>query len=265
MAFPRLSILRERPAGGREGRSRLLRIRTPRFFVISTVSPIGAGFSRVQLRHGRECDNVAAMKNFPSVKLSATPMALLLSTMQLAAAPSDATRPAKALGPANAPATIEFFSDLQCPQCARYEPIVKSLKTEFGDQVRIVLRQFPLNTHEQAVLAACVAEAAANQGKFWQMAEALYKTQWMWASAPAPRTILMDQAKNLGLDLDQFQKDLDGTECSEQIDADGAYGLALGVKTAPSVLINGFNVPNTEFNENGFRAAIKAPLPKTAQ
>jgi len=65
---------------------------------------------------------------------------------------------------------------------------------------------FPLNTHEHAVLAACAAEAAANQGKFWQMAEALYKTQWMWASAPAPRTIFMDQAKNLGLDLDQSKR-----------------------------------------------------------
>src|SRR5438477_12533324 len=174
-------------------------------------------------------------------------------------------RPANALGPANAPVTIEFFSDLQCPQCARYEPIVKSLKTEFGDKVRMVLRHFPLNTHEHAVLAGCAAEAAANQGKFWQMAEALYKTQWMWASAPAPLTIFIDQAKNLGLDLDQFQKDLDGTECRERIDADGAYGLARGVKTAPSVLINGYNVPNTEFNENGFRAAIEAALAKANQ
>jgi len=205
------------------------------------------------------------MKIFSSAKLSATPMALFLSTMQLVAAPSDATRPANVLGPANAPVTIEFFSDLQCPQCARYEPIVKSLRTEFGDKVRMVLRHFPLNTHEHAVLAACAAEAAANQGKFWQMAEALYKTQWMWASAPAPRTIFMDQAKNLGLDLDQFQKDLDGTECRERIDADGAYGLARGVKTAPSVLINGYNVPNTEFNENGFRAAIKGALAKANQ
>src|SRR5437870_12958443 len=168
MAFPRLSILRERPADGPKGTSRLSTNRTPRFFVISTVSPIGAGFSRVQLRHGQECDNVAAMKNFPSAKLSVTPMALLLSTMQLAGAPSDATRPANVLGPAKAPVTIEFFSDLQCPQCARYEPIVKSLKTEFGDKVRMVLRHFPLNTHEHAVLAACAAEAAANQGKFWQ-------------------------------------------------------------------------------------------------
>src|SRR5260370_16542090 len=110
MAFPRLSILRERPAGGREGRSRLLRIRTPRFFVISIVSPIGAGFSRVQLRHGQERDNVAAMKIFSSAKLSATPMALLLSTIQLAPAPPAAPHPPTAFCPPNSPLTLSTFS-----------------------------------------------------------------------------------------------------------------------------------------------------------
>src|SRR5437667_12136518 len=115
------------------------------------------------------------MKIFSSAKLLATPMALFLSTMQLVAAPSDATRPANMLGPANAPVTIEFFSDLQCPQCARYEPIVKSLKTEFGEKVRMALRHFPLNTHEDAVLAACAAEAAAGQGKVGQVAEGLFQ------------------------------------------------------------------------------------------
>src|SRR5260370_41539693 len=115
-------------------------------------------------------------------------------TLSAIAAPGDDVRPANALGPAGAPVTIEFFSDLQCPQCARYEPIVKSLKTEFGDKVRIVLRHFPLRAHEHAVLGACAAEAAANQGKSWQMAAALYKTQWMWASAPGPRPIPMDPA-----------------------------------------------------------------------
>jgi protein-disulfide isomerase len=181
------------------------------------------------------------------------------------AAPRAEIRPADALGPANAPVLIEYFSDMQCPQCARNEPIVKSLKIEFGDKVRMVLRHFPLETHQNAVLAACATEAAANQGKFWQMVEALYKTQWMWGRAPAPRTILMDQAKNVGLDLDQFQKDLDSSECRERINADRAYGKALGVKSAPAVLINGFNVPNSELNESGFRAAIKAALAKTGQ
>jgi len=182
-----------------------------------------------------------------------------------AMAAADDIRSANALGPANAPVVIEFFSDLQCPQCARYEPMVKSLKAEFGNKVRMVLRHFPLSGHKHALPASWAAEAAANQGKFWEMAEALYKTQWMWARAPAPRAIFLDQARRLGLDLDKFQKDMDATEVHDRVTADQSHAQAIGAKTAPSVVINGYNVPNTEFSENGFRAAIKGALAKAGQ
>lgn len=191
-------------------------------------------------------------------------IALQLNSIALAA-PGDEVRPANALGPAGAPVTIEFFSDFQCPQCARYEPVIKSLKDEFGDKVRLVVRHFPLGTHENAALAACAAEAAANQGRFWQMIETLYKTQWMWGTAPAPRAILRDQAKQVGLDVDQFETDIDSPGCRSRVGVDGLRAEKLGVKTAPSVVINGYNVPNTEFGENGFRAAIKAALAKAGQ
>lgn len=181
------------------------------------------------------------------------------------AAPREEIRPANAVGRADAQVTIEFFSDMQCPQCARYEPMVKGIRDEFSDKVRMVIRHFPLKAHGHAELAACAAEAAANQKKFWEMVEALYKTQWMWAKAPAPRVIIMDQAKLLGLDLDQFQKDMDGNEVRDRIAADQHYAQSLGVKTAPSVVINGYNVPNTDFNENGFRTAIKTALAKPGQ
>lgn len=181
------------------------------------------------------------------------------------AAPREEIRPANAVGRADAPVTIEFFSDMQCPQCARYEPMLKGIRGEFSDKVRMVIRHFPLKAHEHAELAACAAEAAAKQKKFWEMAEALYKTQWMWAKAPAPRVIIMDQAKLLGLDLDQFQKDMDGNEVRDRIAADQRYAQSLGIKTAPSVVINGYNVPNTDFNENGFRTAIKTALAKPSQ
>lgn len=202
-------------------------------------------------------------------KLNAAPFLVLLIALRsntvTLAAPGDQVRPANALGPADAPVTIEFFSDFQCPQCARYEPIIKSLKDEFGDKVRLVVRNFPLSTHENAALAACAAEAAANQGRFWQMIEALYKTQWMWGRAPAPRTIWRDQAKQVGLDVDQFEKDIDSSECRSRVGLDAMRAESLGVKSAPSVVINGFNVPNSEFSESGFRAAIKAALAKSGQ
>jgi len=181
------------------------------------------------------------------------------------AAPKAQVRSANVLGPSSAPVTIEFFSDLQCPQCARYEPIVKTLKTEYGDKVRLILRHYPLGTHENASLAACAAEAAANQHKFWEMAEALYKTQWMWGRAPVPRAIFADQAKQLGLDVDKFKQDLESDECRARVGTDARYADSIGVKTAPSVIINGYNIPNSEFSENGFRSAIKAALAKAGQ
>jgi protein-disulfide isomerase len=191
-------------------------------------------------------------------------LGLSFSTSALAG-PADEIRPANALGPANAPVTIEFFSDLQCPQCARYEPMVKSVRAEFGDKVRMVIRHFPASTHEHAILAAWAAEAAANQHKFWEMVEALYKTQWMWGKAPAPRAIIMDQAKSLGLDLDRFEKDMGGSEVHERVEVDQIHGHSIGVKSLPSVVVNGYNVPNSEFSEDGFRAAIKAALTKAGK
>jgi protein-disulfide isomerase len=201
------------------------------------------------------------MKIVSSLRL---PVFICVAASGLAVA-GDEIRPANAVGPANAPVLIEFFSDLQCPQCARYEPMVKSVRAEFADQTRMVIRHFPLSAHEHALLASCAAEAAANQKKFWEMVEGLYKTQWIWAKAPAPRVILMDQAKQLGLDLDQFQKDMDGPDVRVHIGDDQRRAQAVGVKTAPSVVINGYNVPNTEFNENGLRTAIKAALAKATQ
>src|SRR5689334_21635643 len=135
------------------------------------------------------------------LRTSALFIVLLSLITSALAAPGDKIRPANALGPAGAPVTIEFFSDLQCPQCARYEPVVKSVRAEFGAKTQLVIRHFPLTGHEHAMLAACAAEAAANQHKFWEMVQAIYKTQWIWARAPAPRTILIDQAKSLGLDV----------------------------------------------------------------
>jgi protein-disulfide isomerase len=180
-------------------------------------------------------------------------------------APGDKVRSANTLGPADAPVTIEFFSDLQCPQCARYEPMVQAIRGEFGDKVRLILRHYPLKEHEHAYLASCAAEAAANQKKFWEMVAGLYKTQWIWGKAPVPRAILIEQAKQLGIDTDRFEKDLDSSEVQNRIEADGDHARSIGVKSVPAVVINGYNVPNAEFNEDGFRAAIKAALAKASQ
>ena len=202
------------------------------------------------------------MKNFFRTTLVAfLIMSAAAVTLTASDPPPGATSP-PTLGPSDAPVTIEMFSDFQCPQCARSDPMVKKLKSEFGDKVRFVFRHFPMEKHQNAILAACAAEAAARQKHFWEMAEALYRTQWMWGEAPAPRIALIDRAKELGLNVPQFEEDLDKTELRERISADQDRGQALGVKSTPWVFINGYSVPNAEFNESGIRAAIQKALAK---
>jgi len=195
--------------------------------------------------------------SFVAVLIISAARATLLASDQ----PPGATAP-QTLGPSDAPVTLEMFSDFQCPQCARSAPMVKKLKAEFGDKVRMVFRHFPMEKHQNAVLAACAAEAAARQHHFWEMAEALYRTQWMWGEAPAPRVALIDRAKELGLNVPQFEEDLDATELRERISADAARGQARGVKSTPWIFINDYSVPNAEFNESGIRAAIQAAIAK---
>lgn len=202
------------------------------------------------------------MKNFFRITLVAfLIMSAAAVTLTASDPPPGATSP-QTLGPVNAPVTIEMFSDFQCPQCARSDPMLKKLKSEFGDKVRFVFRHFPMEKHQNAILAACAAEAAARQKHFWEMADALYRTQWMWGEAPAPRIALIDRAKELGLNVPQFEEDLDKTELRERISADQDRGQALGVKSTPWVFINGYSVPNAEFNESGIRAAIQKALAK---
>lgn len=202
------------------------------------------------------------MKNFFRITLVAfLIMSAVAVTLTASDPPPGATSP-QTLGPVNAPVTIEMFSDFQCPQCARSDPMLKKLKSEFGDKARFVFRHFPMEKHQNAVLAACAAEAAARQKRFWEMAEALYRTQWMWGEAPAPRIALIDRARELGLNVPQFEEDLDKTELRERISADQDRGQALGVKSTPWVFINGYSVPNAEFNESGIRAAIQKALAK---
>jgi protein-disulfide isomerase len=202
------------------------------------------------------------MKNFSRISFVALLSMFAAGITLIASDVPRGAEPPHILGPADAPVTLEMFSDFQCPQCARTDPVVKKLKSEFGDKVRIVLRHFPMDKHQNAIIAACAAEAAARQNRFWEMADALYRTQWMWGEAPAPRVALVDRAKELGLNVPQFEEDLNASEPRVRIAADRARGQALGVKSTPWVFINGYSVPNAEFNENGLRAAIQAALAK---
>jgi protein-disulfide isomerase len=168
-------------------------------------------------------------------------------------------------GNPDAPVTLEEFGDFQCPPCGSFSVFVHELVKEYDSRVRLVFRNFPLKTHEHAREAALAAEAAGLQGRFWEMHDLLYREQANWSRAPNVRELFESYAGMIGLDLDQFKKDMDGEEVRARIDSDRQRGESLGVKVTPTLFINDRPLDQKDKNPEGIRAEINAALEKKSQ
>ncbi len=136
--------------------------------------------------------------------------------------------------------TLVEFSDFQCPYCALAVPELKAVLKSYPSQVKLIFKQFPLENHPQAGFAAMAALAAKGQGKFWPMHDALYSQQ-----GSLTRDSIIAAAREIGLDMERFQKDVDSTEIRETIIRDVQDGDQAGVQGTPTIFINGqrFNGP----------------------
>ena len=145
----------------------------------------------------------------------------------------EATGPSK--GPEDAPITLVEFSDFECPFCVRVLPTLDQVQEAYGDQVRIVYRQFPLNAiHPNAQLSAEASLCAHAQGRFWEMHDAIFE-----ARGKADSDGLKTMAADLGLDSEVFDGCLDSREFRDQVAADMEAGRQAGVTGTPALFING--------------------------
>lgn len=163
-------------------------------------------------------------------------------------------------GNPDAKVTLEEFGDFQCPPCGQFAGFADELLKEYDSRLRIVFRNFPLSAHEHAREAAIAAEAAGIQGKFWEMHDTLYREQANWSKAPNARELFESYAGTIGLDVDQFKKDVDGEKAKERVDSDQARGESLGIKLTPSLFINNQPVDPKDKNPEGVRATINSAL-----
>lgn len=163
-------------------------------------------------------------------------------------------------GNPDAPVTLEEFGDFQCPPCGSFAAFGEELLKEYDSRLRIVFRNFPLPAHEHAREAAIAAEAAGMQGHFWEMHDLLYREQAVWSKAPNTRELFESYAGTIGLNLDQFRKDMDSEKTKERVDSDHARGDSLGIKETPTLFINDQPVEPRDKNPAGVRAAINAVL-----
>jgi protein-disulfide isomerase len=168
-------------------------------------------------------------------------------------------------GNPDAPVTLEEFGDFQCPPCGNFAGFAEELLKEYDSRLRLVFRNFPLGPHEHAREAALAAEAAGLQGRFWEMHDVLYREQAAWSKAPNARELFESYAGTIGLNLDQFRKDMDGEKARERVDSDHALGDSLGIKLTPTLYINNRPVDPKDKNPEGVRAAINAALAGKSQ
>jgi protein-disulfide isomerase len=139
-------------------------------------------------------------------------------------------------GPADAPVTLVEYGDYQCPYCGAAYPVVKRLQKTLGKKLRFVFRNFPVTqSHPYAFIAAETAEAAALQGRFWEMHDLLYEQQ-----AALRPDIIPQWAEKIGLDLDKFRNDVkQGGVVEKRIKEDRQSGIRSGVNGTPTFYING--------------------------
>jgi len=151
-----------------------------------------------------------------------------------AGAPADVPVGSSAIkGNPQAPITIIEFSDFQCPFCSRANPALKEVMEKYPGKVKIAFKHYPLPFHKDAMLAAQAAEAAKMQGKFFEMHDKLFENQ-----KELGREKLIDYAKQIGLDVSKFEKDMDSDAAKKQVEQDMKDAQKAGVDGTPSFFVN---------------------------
>lgn len=146
-----------------------------------------------------------------------------------------------ARGPADAAVTIVIYDDFQCTDC-NYLPLSQPLLENYPDDVRIIYRYLPYSAYfDKAELAAQAAEAAADQGKFWEMHDLLFERQAEWVDLPVDtfESWVTARAGELELDRARFTSDFNSTETVEKVKAAAEEGLSTGIPELPFYLVNG--------------------------
>lgn len=161
--------------------------------------------------------------------------------------------------------TVVEYADFECPACGSFFPIVSQVKEEFKDQIRFEFRHFPLvQIHQNAQAAHRASQAAANQGKFWEMHDLLFQNQQTWngQATANPAGIFEGYARQIGLDMTQYQADVNSSDVLATINADIALGKEVNVTGTPTFVIDGKKIEDTNSlaSVESFSSAIQAAI-----
>lgn len=152
--------------------------------------------------------------------------------------------------------TLVEYGDFECPACYYYEPIVEQVYAKYQHDIQFQYRNFPLvQIHQHAMSGHRAAEAAAKQGKFWEMHDLLYQhahtydqngkvQDTEWTTTDNNTAYFVQYAGQLGLNIDKFKQDMQSEDVNNVINADMAEGQKLGVTGTPTFFLNGKKIDN---------------------
>ena len=143
------------------------------------------------------------------------------------------------LGSDDAKVKIVEFGDFQCPACRAAAEPLKTAYENNKENVQLIYRHIPLSIHPNADEAALASEAAAFQGKFWEMYDILYAQQDSWANLQDPKNQFEVYAQALGLDLDKYKSDYSSSAAKDNVKRDEEASVAAGVNSTPTFFVNG--------------------------
>lgn len=166
---------------------------------------------------------------------------------------------AHVLGGEEAEVTIVEFSDFQCPACKTAEASMERVLEKYQGKVKFIYRHFPLTSiHKNAMAAAIAAEAAGEQGKFWEYAKVLFEKQDTWDKLGSPADLFVNLAKEAGVaDLEKFKNEISKQAKRDLILTDMNLGNQLGIDATPTFFVNGNKV-----STNGLTLAVEKILSK---
>ncbi|MBI1857224.1 thioredoxin domain-containing protein [Candidatus Saccharibacteria bacterium] len=164
------------------------------------------------------------------------------------------------------------YGDFQCSACYAYEPVIKEIFSTYNEQITFQFRNFPLvQIHKNALVASRAAEAAALQGKFWEMHDKLYETQdpsgkTGWVVADDPVSYFAEIAAKLGMNVEKFKTDLKSSAVNDSIQADIKEGQALDFSGTPSFVLDGKRIEKNPADLQAFKKLIEDTIKaKTGQ
>ena len=161
-------------------------------------------------------------------------------------------------GAENAPVVLEEYSDFQCPACAAYYPIVKQLSEEMQGTLKVVYRHFPLRSiHKNSDVATRAAEAAGEQGKFFEMHDILFERQNNWSPDINPSVLFFTYAKELNLDSEAFKAAYKSSDIKKRVERDYQSGIQRGVDSTPTFFLNGKKIEQNPRSYDEFKALLE--------